>query len=287
MRRSHCRTNPREANPPPRSRRVAPTAQAEQSPKEFNRTIRTRRRALHSQQPDRESGHTLASRCGRGASARPGGLYRAEVAARAQHRKTRSGSADYYLAAVAGGAEDYYLRRGRGAWALAAPDGGLELEGEVAGDDLRAVLDGRDPADGAQLVRGPAEAAAHARLRPDLLGAQVGLAAGRPRPRGRARRGADAHHRAVAAAMAYLEEHAAFLRRGANGIRARARHRPGGGLFHPPRLARRRPCPSQPRAGGQHGPGSTRAASGPSTAGRSTATPRPPATSTRQSCATS
>ena len=66
-----------------------------------------------------------------------------------------SGSADYCLRAVAGGAEDYYLAEGEepGRW-LGAGGEGLELEGRVAGDDLRAVLDGRDPADGAQLVRG-------------------------------------------------------------------------------------------------------------------------------------
>ena len=69
-------------------------------------------------------------------------------------------------AAVAAGAEDYYLAEGEapGRWLGAGADG-LDLEGEVAGDDLRAVLDGRDPADGAQLVRGPGGSArAHARL---------------------------------------------------------------------------------------------------------------------------
>ena len=81
--------------------------------------------------------------------------------------------------------------------------------------------------------------------------------------------------------------HAAFLRRGRAGAQRVPAARPGGRRLSPPRLARRRPGPAHPRAGGQHRPGRTRAASGPSTRGRSTATPRPPATSTRQSCATS
>jgi len=64
-------------------------------------------------------------------------------------------SADYYLAQVAGGAEDYYLAGDQeaGRW-LGGGAEQLDLGGRVAGDDLRAVLDGRDPDDGTQLVRG-------------------------------------------------------------------------------------------------------------------------------------
>ena len=131
-----------------------------------------------------------------------------------------SGGADYYLRVVAGGAEDYYLAAGEepGHW-LGTGSDGLDLEGRVADADLRAVLDGRDPGDGAQLVRGPGGSTRRTpgfdltfsapksvsllgALGPEDVGAEV----------------ADAHHRAVEAAVAYLEEQAAFLRRGINGI---------------------------------------------------------------------
>ena len=72
-----------------------------------------------------------------------------------------AGSADYYLTAVATGAEDYYLREGEepGRWLGASADA-HGLCGLVGADELRAVLDGRDPVDGAQLVREPGGARA-------------------------------------------------------------------------------------------------------------------------------
>ena len=71
-----------------------------------------------------------------------------------------SGSADYYLRAVAGGAEDYYLRSSEepGRWLGGGPEG-LDLEGRVGGDDLRAVLDGRDPALQIESLRSAAQPA--------------------------------------------------------------------------------------------------------------------------------
>ena len=73
------------------------------------------------------------------------------------------------------------------------------------------------------------------------------------------------------AAIGYLEEHAAFLRRGRNGAAARAGARAGGRRLSPPRLARRRPRPSHPCAWWPTSPRTTRAASGRWTRGRSTA----------------
>ena len=128
-------------------------------------------------------------------------------------------SADYYLAQVAGGAEDYYLAGDQeaGRW-LGAGAGELDLAGRVAGDDLRSVLDGRDPADGAQLVRRPGGTG---RRTPgfDLtfsVPKSVSLLGALGSEEVQAQVSA-AHHRAVGAAMAYLEDHAAHLRRGAGG----------------------------------------------------------------------
>ena len=55
--------------------------------------------------------------------------------------KLAQGQEGYYLSAVAQGAEDYYLGAGEapGRWCGSA-SGELALSGEVAGDDLRAVL---------------------------------------------------------------------------------------------------------------------------------------------------
>jgi len=60
----------------------------------------------------------------------------------------------YYLAAVATGIDEYYRGVGEapGRWSGAAAEG-LELEGEVVPEDLRAVCAGLDPATGEKLGR--------------------------------------------------------------------------------------------------------------------------------------
>ena len=131
-----------------------------------------------------------------------------------------SGSADYYLRAVAGGAEDYYLRSSEepGRWLGGGPEG-LDLEGRVGGDDLRAVLDGRDPADGSQLVRGPGGSSRRTPGFDLTFSAPKSVSLlGTLAPENARASVADAHDCAVAAALTYLERNAAFLRRGANGI---------------------------------------------------------------------
>lgn len=63
------------------------------------------------------------------------------------------GAGEYYIGEVASSAEDYYTGRGEsaGRWvgSLAAEIG---LSGEVAAEDFRSVLAGRDPHTGEQLV---------------------------------------------------------------------------------------------------------------------------------------
>ena len=67
--------------------------------------------------------------------------------------KLRKGGELYYLNSVAKGVEDYYLGSGEAAgyW-LASGAKDLELDGEVGAKDLRALLNGRYPADGARLT---------------------------------------------------------------------------------------------------------------------------------------
>jgi conjugative relaxase-like TrwC/TraI family protein len=125
------------------------------------------------------------------------------------------GRADYYLEVVADrDATDYYLAPGEepGRWLLA---GGLDLDGIVQAEQLRAVLDGKDPDTGAQLAAHPARKVPGFDLtyRPpksvSLLWA-LGDAA-------TAAEVSAAHEAAVAAAVAYLEREAARSRRGAGG----------------------------------------------------------------------
>ena len=68
--------------------------------------------------------------------------------------KLAAGGEDYYLEAVAAGVEDYYLGAGEAPGRWLAGAGALGLEGEVAADDLRALLAGREPG-GEQLAAAP------------------------------------------------------------------------------------------------------------------------------------
>src|SRR5215218_2235492 len=142
--------------------------------------------------------------------------------------KLAAGQAKYYLDqaevrvdvvdSVAGGVEDYYLGapEARGQWLGSA---GSELGlcgGAVAGDDLRAVLAGLDPRDGARLRR----AASPVRVSgfdltfsaPKSVSVLFGVGGDELRGRVRA-----AHDRAVREALGYLERSAAAVRRGAGG----------------------------------------------------------------------
>lgn len=134
--------------------------------------------------------------------------------------KLAHGQESYYLDAVANGAEDYYLGSGEAAgyWTGAGAQL-LGLSGEVAPDDLRAVLAGRDPVTDAQLVR------AGTAKRPRVPGFDLTFSApksvsvlyalGTPKA---AQAVVRAHEVAVEAALTYLESHATFTRRRRDGV---------------------------------------------------------------------
>ena len=91
--------------------------------------------------------------------------------------KLAHGQEAYYLDAVAQGVEDYYVGgEAPGRW-IASSGTLLGLTGEVAADDLHAVLSGRDPS----IWDTARPAAPGARLRPDVPGAEVRVRALRTR----------------------------------------------------------------------------------------------------------
>ncbi len=141
--------------------------------------------------------------------------------------KLGRGQEGYYLQAVARGVEDYYLGSGEapGRW-IGGGCGGLGLSGRVGADALRAVLDGRSPADPQRSLI--------SHRRPDRLpgydltfsapkGVSLLFALGRPELMLEVRR---AHDAAVAAALGYLEREAGEVRRGKDGVN----RLPGGGF---------------------------------------------------------
>jgi conjugative relaxase-like TrwC/TraI family protein len=140
--------------------------------------------------------------------------------------KLGRGAEGYYLNAVAKGVEDYYLGSGEalGRW-VGSGSARLGLSGVVDGDDLRAVLDGRRPVDGRSLLW---------QRREDRLpgfdltfsapkGVSLLFALSHTRTSLLVR---EAHDRAVAAALGYLEREAGEVRRGKDGVD----RLPGGGF---------------------------------------------------------
>jgi len=127
-----------------------------------------------------------------------------------------AGSEGYYLSTVASGVEDYYVGTGEapGYWAGAAPGHGLS--GEVDAEDLREVLGGHLPGRGrlaglraSRRIPG-FDATVNAPKSVSLL-----YALAHPAVSEQVR---QAHDAAVGAALDYLEAHAAFVRRGAQGV---------------------------------------------------------------------
>jgi conjugative relaxase-like TrwC/TraI family protein len=140
--------------------------------------------------------------------------------------KLGKGAEGYYLQAVASGVEDYYLGSGEapGRW-IGDGSGRLGLSGVVVADDLRAVLDGRDPATGRSMI---------AVRRPDRLpgfdltfsapkSVSLLFALSEEKTSLAVRR---AHDAAVAQALGYLEREAGEVRRGRDGVD----RLPGGGF---------------------------------------------------------
>jgi conjugative relaxase-like TrwC/TraI family protein len=131
--------------------------------------------------------------------------------------KTRLSGEGYYLAAVADGIDEYYRGVGEapGRWTGDAAVG-LELEGEVGADELRAVWAGQHPATGEALARFPGREIAGYDLT-FRAPKSVSLLAllGDPDT---ARTVTAAHEAAVDAAFSYIERNAARSRTGKNGV---------------------------------------------------------------------
>jgi conjugative relaxase-like TrwC/TraI family protein len=140
--------------------------------------------------------------------------------------KLGRGAEGYYLQVVARGVEDYYLGSGEaaGRWLGAGADR-LGLSGNVRAEDLRTVLDGRHPDTGRSLLW----FRRHDRLPGfDLTfsapkGVSLLFALAEERTSLLVR---EAHDRAVAAALRYLEREAGEVRRGRDGVD----RLPGGGF---------------------------------------------------------
>jgi conjugative relaxase-like TrwC/TraI family protein len=124
---------------------------------------------------------------------------------------------DYYLDTVASGTEEYYTadREVPGRW-IGASEHLAGLDGEVSGEELRAVLEGRDPVTGELLV-------SSRRTRPgfDLCfsapkSMSLLFAFGDREMR---RAVVAAHDSAVRAGLGYLEREACWVRRGHAGAR--------------------------------------------------------------------
>ncbi|CAN5683958.1 MobF family relaxase [soil metagenome] len=126
------------------------------------------------------------------------------------------GAESYYLDQVVSGLEDYYAEHGEAPGYWLASSGQLGLEGLVRPDDLRSVLTGTDPATGERLHRAKNRKVPGWDLTfraPKSVSILWGL--GEPEL---ARQVVAAHEAAVARAVSYMEETAAWTRTGHNGI---------------------------------------------------------------------
>jgi conjugative relaxase-like TrwC/TraI family protein len=132
--------------------------------------------------------------------------------------KLAVGQQEYYLRSVADGVEEYYLGSGEapGRW-LGGGAQRLRLSGQVTGESLAAVLDGKEPATGSALWKSS---------RPRLPGWDLTFSTPKsvsllyalgPEPVRRI--AVQAHDYAVSVAFGYLEREAGFVRRGHDGLR--------------------------------------------------------------------
>jgi len=126
------------------------------------------------------------------------------------------GAESYYLDQVVSGLEDYYAEHGEAPGCWLASSGQLGLEGLVRPDDLRSVLTGADPSTGERLHRARNRKVPGWDLTfraPKSVSILWGL--GEPDV---ARQVVAAHEAAVARAVSYMEDTAAWTRTGHNGI---------------------------------------------------------------------
>jgi conjugative relaxase-like TrwC/TraI family protein len=144
--------------------------------------------------------------------------------------KVQRANASYWIEAVAEGGEDYYEKPGEapGQWlgGLAAE---LGLGGQIDKAAYAAILEGRDPESGEELVHRPptrtfTDSAGRERTKEPVLAYDVRFAAPKSVSQIYALGDADlsarviaAHDRAVAAGVRYLEQKACFCQRGAGG----------------------------------------------------------------------
>jgi conjugative relaxase-like TrwC/TraI family protein len=146
--------------------------------------------------------------------------------------KIQRGNAGYWLAAVAEGSEDYYTKPGEapGEWVGELADE-LELSGQVDAESYSAILEGRDPTSGKQLLRRPET---KYRERPDgtqkrvepVLGYDVRFSAPKSvsilyalGDEATRERVVGVVNEAVRQGLAHLEHEACFVQRGRNGHR--------------------------------------------------------------------
>lgn len=126
------------------------------------------------------------------------------------------GAESYYLDQVVSGIEDYYTEEGEAPGYWLASSHQLDLMGLVRPEDLRAVLTGLDPRSGEQLHRAKNRKVPGWDLTfraPKSVSILWGL--GEPAVSAQV---VAAHDEAVARAVAYMEEVAAFTRTGRNGV---------------------------------------------------------------------
>jgi conjugative relaxase-like TrwC/TraI family protein len=129
--------------------------------------------------------------------------------------KLTAGHEEYYEREVAGGAEDYYAMRGEavGEWTGRGAQA-LGLDGAASGGQLRALLEGRDPATGEALRARAIQITGWDVTYSPPKSVSVLHAAGDPRITAET---LAAHRTAVRSALVYLESDACWTRRGAGG----------------------------------------------------------------------
>jgi hypothetical protein len=129
--------------------------------------------------------------------------------------KLTAGHEEYYEREVAGGAEDYYAMRGEaaGEWTGSGAQA-LGLQGTASGGQLRALLEGRDPASGEMLRSRAVRVTGWDVTYSPPKSVSVLHAAGDARISAET---LAAHRTAVRAALGYLESDACWTRRGAGG----------------------------------------------------------------------